>query len=92
MANLDDLERVPMPDNERFIDLTGNKYGRLTVVVYAGRIKRNDGNGYRHYWLCHCECGKETIAEGDSLERGRTVLESCGCKRREGNHRGHFKE
>ena len=52
-------------------DETGNVYGRLTVVEFAGVH-----DGIR--WSCHCECGNTTIVSGRSLRNGRT--KSCGCK------------
>ena len=41
-------------------DLTGQRFGRLTVTGYAGKE-----NGM-HRWRCVCDCGKETVA-GQSL-------------------------
>lgn len=52
-------------------DLTGTKFGRLTVVG------RDEGI----YWLCVCECGKTTSSRSDHLTGGRT--RSCGCLRDE---------
>lgn len=51
-------------------DLTGRKFGKLTVVSYAG-------NGE---WNCICDCGNEKIANGAYLRRGTN---SCGCMRRD---------
>ena len=56
----------------RVKDMTGMKFGRLTVVKESGRDKH--GNTL---WLCKCECGNETIVRGTSLRNGRTT--SCGC-------------
>jgi hypothetical protein len=59
-----------------FRDLTGRKFGRLTVV---GRAPNN-----RHgkvCWNCVCEDGNETIVLGASLTSGNT--RSCGCLLRE---------
>jgi len=64
-----------------FIDMTGKKFGMLTVVRYA----RKD----RHrlvMWLCKCDCGNEKEIRGQSLRRGYT--ESCGCIKREGLGKG----
>ena len=36
------------------IDITGQRFGRLTVVACAGRTKR--GNTI---WTCRCDCGNE---------------------------------
>lgn len=57
-------------------DITGQKYGRLTVLNYAG----NDKHG-KAMWLCECECGNKCTVYGTSLRRGRT--KSCGCLNRE---------
>lgn len=54
------------------IDLTGKRFGRLTVKYYAGNDK------YRQaLWLCRCDCGNEKIVSGFCLRRGD--VHSCGC-------------
>jgi hypothetical protein len=55
-----------------YIDLTGKKFGKLTVLQMYGRDKNNVIK-----WLCKCECGNETIVYGEVLKNGRT--QSCGC-------------
>lgn len=57
-------------------DLTGQTFGRLTVVEYAGHAK--NGNAQ---WLCQCTCGNTAVVDGYRLRRGTTT--SCGCYRRE---------
>ena len=52
-------------------DLTGVKFGRLTVVA------RHHGK----YWQCLCDCGTQRIVPSDHLKRGHTS--SCGCLRRD---------
>ena len=52
-------------------DLTGQKFGRLTVIS-KNKIK----NG-RQYWNCKCDCGKDTVASSTSLTTGKR--KSCGC-------------
>ena len=59
-----------------FIDRTGEKYGRLTILKYAGKNKQH----YR-LWKCLCECGNETVVAWRELSRGHT--KSCGCLFRE---------
>lgn len=56
------------------MDLTGQHFGKLTVI---GRDKMRDGN--ITYWLCKCDCGSSKIASvaRGSLTRGLT--RSCGC-------------
>ncbi len=54
-----------------FIDLTGQKFGRLTV------IERERPYAYPIKWICQCECGTIKSIKGASLASGRT--KSCGC-------------
>lgn len=60
----------------KFVDLTGQKFGKLKVLGQAGKDKW--GN-FR--WLCRCECGQEKIICGTDLKSGKT--KSCGCLRKE---------
>lgn len=55
-----------------FKDISGNKYGRLTVIEFAGIGKEN-----RAMWRCKCDCGNEIVVIGKSLRSGNT--RSCGC-------------
>ena len=57
-------------------DLTGQRFGRLTVVADTGE-RRSGGV----VWLCRCECGGEWTGTAVQLVRGTT--RSCGCIRRE---------
>lgn len=59
-----------------FKDLTGHRYGRLTVVERAS----NSESG-RTRWLCKCDCGNSIVTLGNSLQSGRT--KSCGCYQQE---------
>lgn len=56
-------------------DLTGERYGRLTVLGRSSRVAKNS------FWLCRCDCGNETEVDRASLKRAFTA--SCGCLRRE---------
>ncbi len=60
----------------KLIDLTGQNFGRLTVLK---RIRDNDL--HRPHWLCECSCGEKKIIKGDYL-RSKNI-KSCGCLRRE---------
>ena len=63
------------------IDLTGDVYGRLSVIADDGS-RSNTG---RVLWLCECSCGNRVYVQSQNLKNGRT--KSCGClnddKRRE---------
>lgn len=54
------------------IDLTGQKFGRLTVIARAQSNK--DG---QPRWMCQCDCGNTTISYGMHLKSGAS--KSCGC-------------
>lgn len=64
------------------VDLTGKKYGYLTVIRRAG----NSVSGRRR-WICKCKCGNETIVSTSGLNSGKT--QSCGCKRYESHNKRH---
>lgn len=53
------------------IDLTGQKFGRLTVLEFVP----SDGKSSK--WKCKCECGNETVTSLAYLKSGDT--KSCGC-------------
>lgn len=62
------------------VDLTGQKFGRLTVVSQAESVYRKNGKPRRR-WNCICDCGTERTIYGESLTRGLTL--SCGCLQKE---------
>ena len=59
----------------RLIDLTGKRFGRLTVV------KRVENQGKFPAWHCLCDCGKEVLVLGCNLRTNHT--QSCGCAQKE---------
>lgn len=59
----------------KFIDLTGQKFGRLTVLY------REEPHSYPIKWVCECECGSIKSIKGASLTQGLTT--SCGCLKNE---------
>lgn len=56
-------------------DLTGQKFGLLTVISRAERPEGLTSSGA--YWLCRCDCGNDKVIMGKSLRTGKTI--SCGC-------------
>jgi hypothetical protein len=54
-----------------FVDLTGHRYGRWTVIKESGR--KFGGST----WLCRCECGTEKVMRSNALRTGSST--SCGC-------------
>lgn len=58
-------------------DLTGQKFGRLTVL---NTTAKKDNNG-SIIWECECECGNTTHASSRDLRGGFVI--SCGCYKKE---------
>lgn len=58
-------------------DLTGQKFGRWTVLKEVESVPRKDGKGIKKAWLCKCECGNEKVVIQDQLASGSS--KSCGC-------------
>ena len=61
-----------MKHGNRFIDRTGQVYGRLTARKCVGKNNRN-----KSLWLCTCACGGTITVPSDYLTSGDT--RSCGC-------------
>lgn len=60
----------------KFIDRTGQRFGRLTVLHRAGT------NSYKKViWECLCDCGAQTTVVSGALASGNTT--SCGCALKE---------
>ena len=53
----------------RVKDQTGRRYGKLLVLQRAG------SNQAGATWVCHCDCGRDTVVNSSNLNRTR----SCGC-------------
>lgn len=53
------------------IDMTGQKYNRLTAVE-LDRVE----NGHT-FWKFRCDCGKSVVIDGWSARSGK--IKSCGC-------------
>ncbi len=60
------------------INLTGLRFGRLTVISIADR---NAWKQKQREWLCKCDCDNEITVAGCALRTGNTS--SCGCLYRE---------
>lgn len=60
----------------KFINLTGQKFERLTVV--SKELPDSTGS---IIWKCKCECGKDVYARGNALRKG--LVKSCGCYKKD---------
>lgn len=60
-------EAIVLNRHPNFQDLTGRRYGRISVVEYRGIGQK------KALWLCRCDCGKEKIVTGRVAKRGQCV-------------------
>jgi len=60
----------------KFIDLTGQRFGNLTVLKYVGKNK-----AYQSIWLCVCDCGFEKEWNSSNLKKpGNHTCNRIGCE------------
>jgi len=67
----------------RHDDITGMKFGRLTVIERAPADETKANRGSR--WVCKCDCGNVIIARADGLKNTQkgAGVKSCGCLQKE---------
>ena len=65
--------KTPHPS---LIDLTGQRFGKLTVVSRAEDCVTKSGKKLVA-WLCKCDCGKKCVVRSTNLKNG--ITKSCGC-------------
>jgi hypothetical protein len=68
------------------IDLTGQRFGRLTAVKQSGYSP----NGKERKWECRCDCGKIVYVTLGSLRSGNS--KSCGCLKSESVSKRNLKD
>ena len=66
----------------KLIDLTGMKFGRLTV------LERAENKGKHVRWKCRCDCGNTCTVTTNNLRRSHTT--SCGCVQKEKTSAANF--
>ena len=63
------------------IDLTGQKYGKLTVIKLHEQLERKDG-GVINMWECQCDCDEHNICYVSTNNLRQGNVKSCGCLRK----------
>jgi hypothetical protein len=58
---------IPVSTHGKFINILGNRYGRMVVMGYVGKFS----------WFCKCDCGNMFTATSGHIRDGNTL--SCGC-------------
>ena len=71
------------------IDLTGKKFGRLTILKRNKEIQQQR-NDREPWWDCICDCGNNFSARGHDL-RDNKIL-SCGCLKKENARNINYKD
>ena len=61
----------------KFIDLTGQKFGKLTALYRGEKAER----GRSVKWYCLCDCGNYCWIGSNALRTGNS--KSCGCLKKE---------
>ena len=66
------------------IDLTGQRFGRLTVLgLDPEPYVSPSGKNRSRKWICQCDCGKVVSVQQNSLRAKKDPTRSCGCLRAE---------
>lgn len=60
----------------KLIDITGQKFGRLTVIKRVEDSVAKSGKR-QPQWLCQCDCGGMAVCQAGNLKSGKSC--SCGC-------------
>lgn len=63
---------ITQPSAGMKVDLTGQKFNRLTAVKYIGKVGSKNS-----VWLWRCDCGSEVELSSDKVQSNHT--KSCGC-------------
>lgn len=72
---------------KQLIDLTGQRFGSLTVIERSNRKTKWGGT----YWICQCDCGHLVIVRSDNLRRGRSS-QCSHCRNGAGTRSAFVKE
>lgn len=67
------------------VDLTGQRFGRLTVEARGADVIRGARQVPFKRWWCACDCGGRKLVEMSNLRRPSGATVSCGCYRKELN-------
>ena len=69
--------------NPRSIDMTGQRFGRLTIIEPVKKERRSTRG---QMWKCLCDCGKEVVVHRSELVAKKA--QSCGCHGISGSKNG----
>ena len=66
-----DIGKIKLKNGRIIVDISGQKFGKWTVLKYSGIINNNS------CWKCECDCGTIKNVRGDRLKSGNSKC--CGC-------------
>lgn len=69
-------------DMANFLDITGQKFGKLTAIEKTDKRDKNSGT---IIWKFQCDCGNIIECNGTDVRRGNTS--SCGCLKSKGEQK-----
>ena len=75
------IQYISEKNKNKAEDLTGQHFGKLTVIKRDFEKEKNTPKRGSTYWYCQCECGNNVSVLKSSLIKGTT--QSCGCFRKE---------
>jgi hypothetical protein len=68
-------------------DLTGLKFGKLTVTGFSHKETKYYGENKRpsnkYYWFCKCDCGNEVVREASVLKDKKRISMCIDCRKKE---------
>ena len=67
-----------MGANGNIINLTGKRFGALTVLHRAPSIRRKSDGHRQAAWVCRCDCGEQVTVRGRFLRVGGK--KACGIR------------
>lgn len=76
--------------NNHILDLTGKRFGRLTVIEQVDDYISAKNGKHLSRWKCVCDCGNIIDVNGAYLTSGNT--NSCGCYKLDQTSKIHFKD
>jgi len=71
-CGVEDVGVVSIPKGSYVKDISGKRFGILTVVGFAGHV----GGSGKSYWRCECDCGSFICIRSDTIKNNRL---GCGC-------------
>lgn len=63
-----------------YSDLIGKRFGKLTVLSFAGFVPEGHGGRHRSAYYCRCDCGNLCVVKRHVLLNGRQTT-CCNCFR-----------